>query len=127
MSQRKHRLSECNPKWGVDGSGGEHERRWITFDCPSGHKDCSHSIPFTPSLDGTVLPSPQSNHAVWERKGDTFETLTLTPSILRRRRHESREAAIAAGCIPEYVTESMLCALHIFIKDGAIEFCGDSK
>ena len=127
MSERKHRLVDCNPRWGVDGSGGEHEKRWITFECPEGHADCHHSIPFTPSLDGTPKTSPQQNGAQWDRTGDTFETLTLSPSIRRIRRHESREAAIAAGCIPEYITESMLCAFHGFVKNGAIEFCGDSQ
>lgn len=63
----------------------------------------------------------------WQRVGDTFENLTLSPSIKRNPRHASREAAIAAGCLPEYVDDSLLCALHIFIRDGRIEFCGDSR
>lgn len=61
-----------------------------------------------------VIPPPPTFETApkWERAGDTFETLTLSPSIARRPRHASREAAIAAGCIPEHVTESMLCAFH---------------
>jgi hypothetical protein len=97
----------------------------IRFDCPEGHADCVHVIPFTPALDES-LPNMYDGRG-WQRTGNTFETLTLSPSIARRPKHASREAAIAAGCIPEYVTESLLCALHIFIRDGRIEFCGDSR
>lgn len=121
---RKTRLVDCNPQWVsyasiavVDG---------VRFDCPEGHADCVHVIPFTPALDGS------SDHAMepgrgWQRTGEVFETLTLSPSIRRVQLHANREAAIAAGCMPEHVTETMFCALHIFIRDGQIEFCGDSK
>lgn len=123
MSARKHRLVDCNPRWGErDGV-----RRYVTFECPEGHVDCRHSIPFTPALDGSPQSSPQQNGAQWQRDGETFETLTLSPSIRREPAYANREAAIAAGCLPEHVDDSLLCALHIFIKNGAIEFCGDSK
>lgn len=125
--RRKHRLVDCNPRWveehrEADDHGKIH---YLMFDCPEGHEDCRHNIPFSPRLDGE--PYADTQQATWQRTGDTFETLTLTPSILRIQRYPSREAAIAAGCIPEYVTETFTCALHIFIKNGAIEFCGDSK
>lgn len=125
MSARRTRLVDCNPRWGVEGQDDAFQRLWITFECPEGHAECQHSIPFTPSMDGDA--QPRSDGPLWQRTGDTFETLTLSPSIRRIPRHASREAAIASGCIPEYVTESMTCALHIFIRDGAIEFCGDSR
>jgi hypothetical protein len=114
---RKHRLVDCNPSWN-EGDG------FIRFDCPEGHADCFHVIPFTPSLDGSAHTR---NSAMWQRTGDTFETLTLSPSILRRQRYTSRDAALADGVKPEHFEEQLICGLHIFIKNGAIEFCGDSK
>lgn len=128
MSERKTKLVDCNPKWRTwSGRDGSDVVDAIMFDCPEGHADCHHIIPFTPALDGSTRSSPQSNGAQWDRTGDAFEALTLSPSIRRIPRHASLEAAIAAGCIPEYVTESVLCAFHGFIKNGAIEFCGDSR
>lgn len=119
---RKLRLVDCNPRWldahGIPDAGG----CYVQFDCPEGHRECSHTVPFTPSLLGKKVTHPNP----WERTGDTFETLTLRPSIRRIRRYENRESAIAAGCLPEYLTDSMFCALHVFIVDGKIEFCGDS-
>ncbi len=134
MSERKHRLVDCNPRW-CHYTGRETDAiDAVSFDCPEGHEGCSHTIPFTPALDGSNRPVMQRNGAQWQRgPGDTFETLTLSPSIRRIPRHASREAAIAAGCIPEYVTESMLCEFHGFVggsggqTPGAIEFCGDSR
>lgn len=55
-----------------------------------------------------------------------FETLSLSPSIRRVQRHASKEAALAAGVLEEHFSETLTCALHIFITNGAIEFCGDS-
>lgn len=126
--KRKHKLVDCNPSWVTEqGSGGDIVTRYILFDCPEGHEGCRKCIPFTPSLEGETLESPQANHAHWQRTGSTVETLTLSPSIRTTPRYPNREAAIAAGCIPEYIEECMFCAMHIFIKNGAIEFCGDSK
>jgi len=117
---RKTSLKECNAEFALE----KDQTCYVLFDCPEGHDDCRHAIPFTPSLEGVATPC---EHALWQRTGDTVDTLTLSPSILRRPRYASREAAIEAGCIPEYVTEGMLCGLHIFVKAGRIEFCGDSK
>jgi uncharacterized protein DUF6527 len=122
---RRTRLVDCNPRWGVDGNDAAFQQIWITFDCPEGHEGCTHSIPFTPSRDGET--QPRAGGPLWQRTGDTFETLTLSPSIKRNPRHASREAAISDGCIPEYITESMLCAFHGFVTNGGIEFCGDSR
>lgn len=123
MSERKHRLVDCNPRWMESGG----QRCGLRFDCPEGHADCGHSIPFTPSLDGGAVPSWYSSGAQWQRTGDTFETITLSPSIRREPAYASREAAIAAGALPEHLNDSHFCALHIFIRDGQIEFCGDSR
>lgn len=123
MLTRKHRLIDCNPVWATDTD----RTCFLIFECPEGHDDCKHVIPFTPSLEGADVPSPQANGARWNRLGDTFETVTFTPSIRRMPRYATREAAIADGCIAEHVTASMLCALHIFINAGRIDFCGDSR
>jgi hypothetical protein len=114
---RKQRLIECNPRWATQ----DERVCYLIFDCPEGHADCTHAIPFTPALDGT----PTTGTA-WKREGDQFDTLSLSPSIRRKQRYANREAALKAGCIPEHIEETMFCALHIFIKNGAIQYCGDS-
>lgn len=122
---RKFRLVDCDPRWGT--GYGDDVTRYITFACPEGHEDCRHTIPFTPALDGSVQASPQQNGVQWSRIGDTFETLTLAPSIRRIPRYADRQAALDAGCLPEHITESMLCALHINVMGGVIDFCVDSR
>jgi hypothetical protein len=54
----------------------------VLFDCPCGNHDESHQlfVPFkNPIGDGV----PYDGERGWQRTGETFETLTLTPSILR--------------------------------------------
>jgi hypothetical protein len=118
---------DLNPKWGRSDDREAH--RYITFDCPEGHDGCWHTIPFTPDLDGAQRISPQKNGAQWQRTGSndrTFETLTLLPSIRRTPSYKSAADAIRDGCkFP--VAPSLLCALHIYIKNGKIEFCADSR
>ena len=129
MSERKGRLIDCNPRWisgRYTGQPGD-VARGVHFDCPEGHQGCSHAIPFTPALDGTVSETWQQNGANWQRTGDTFESLTLSPSIRRNPTYASRESAIAAGALAEHLNDSHFCAFHGFIRDGQIEFCGDSK
>lgn len=130
MPTRKTRLVDCDPHWIINGRYTQNTDgvpSGVRFDCPEGHDGCMHAIPFTPGLDGAPAPGWQLNGAIWQRTGDTFETLTLSPSIRRVATYASREEAIAAGCIPEHVNASMLCAFHGFIRDGQIEFCGDSR
>jgi hypothetical protein len=125
-ARRRHRLVDCNPHFVERQSGVQCA---VYFECPEGHEGCKHVIPFTPALDGSAV-SPASWHgrdgAVWQRAGDQLESLTLSPSIRRVQRYASREAALADGVEPEHFSESLTCALHIFIRNGAIEFCGDS-
>lgn len=126
MGERKHRLVDCNPDFrSYDGRDGVLDA--LVFDCPEGHSDCRIVIPFTPAIGGGVQPVKQRNGAQWTRTGDAFDNLTLSPSIRTIQQHESKAAAIAAGVGEEWFTERMTCALHIFIKGGAIEFCGDSR
>jgi len=83
------KLIDLNPRWVGHGGEGVSDANHnpvprrdgigITFNCPCG---CGTRvfIPFTNPLDGG-LPSEKS--CTWDRTGDTFETLTLKPSILR--------------------------------------------
>jgi hypothetical protein len=88
------RLTELNPRWvGKGGEGvfrtnaqGELEpapRRegvGIIMACPCRGADCpSLYVPFDRPLDG----GPPIDAHNWTRTGDTFETLSLTPSIQR--------------------------------------------
>lgn len=129
MSTRRTRLVDCNPRWVSGRYAGQDDdvACGIHFDCPEGHDGCSHAIPFTPRLDGSPATSWYTSLAIWQRTGDTFETLSLSPSILRQPQYASAAAAVAAGRIAEHVTESMLCAFHGFITGGQITFCGDSR
>jgi hypothetical protein len=84
------RLTDLDPCW--VGAGGEGisdaqgqpvpERHGVGlgFDCPCGCGDRSY-IYFSNPLDGG--PPARSAGPNWERTGDTFETLTVTPSIQR--------------------------------------------
>lgn len=127
------RLVDLNPKWRTYDGKDDHASDAIEFDCPEGHANCTHIIPFTPALDGSVRPVQQRNGAQWARRGDTFETLVLAPSIRRIPRYQTRDEAIAAGCIPHLISDSMLCAFHGFVggssgqTPGIVEFCGDSR
>jgi hypothetical protein len=51
----------------------------VQCDCPCGCES-PLSVPFKVALDGQ--PTPHGERG-WDREGDTFETLTLSPSILR--------------------------------------------
>ena len=119
---RKHRLIECNPEF-LETS----DAHYLVFACPEGHDNCRHVVPFAPGMDGVSRPSPQNNGAIWQRTGDTFETITLSPSIRRVPRYADRAAALAAGCLEQYLEPPLFCALHIFIRDGGIVFCEDSR
>lgn len=128
MPNRKFKLAELDAHFVTWDGRDDHPPDAIYFRCPEGHEDCAHIIPFTPDVEGNPRGVQQRNGAKWDRHGAaTIEALTLTPSIRRNPSHASREAAIKAGCLPEHVTEALLCAFHGFIKNGAIEFCSDSR
>ncbi|MGE0362783.1 MAG: DUF6527 family protein [Vicinamibacterales bacterium] len=79
------------------GTGKEYEpapRRegvGVIFRCPCGNGADEHEcyVPFRNPLDGgpPADPGGWNGSGGWQRTGDTFETLTLTPSILRNRSH----------------------------------------
>jgi len=83
------KLTELNPRWvGAGGEGisdkdgnpvSKREGVGISFDCPCG---CSPRVfvSFSNPLDGG---EKLRDRITWERTGDTFDNLTLSPSILR--------------------------------------------
>lgn len=86
------KLVDLNPTW--IGAGGEGVTRngqpvperhgiGVGCDCPCGADGCWLAVYFSNPLDG-LPPDPfYVPHHVWDRTGDTFETLTLRPSIQR--------------------------------------------
>lgn len=84
------RLVELNPRWFGAGGQGITDRQGhpvperhgvaIGFDCPCG---CGESVAvhLKNPIDGGAPCAPAS--ALWERTGEDFETLTLTPSLQR--------------------------------------------
>lgn len=104
------RLVDLNPHW--VGAGGEGVTRHgqpmperdgvaVEFDCPCGACGIRCLVPFDNPVDGLGPWDPA--RSLWRRTGDTFETLTLTPSILRT---------------PPYG-----CGWHGFITNGAVTSC----
>lgn len=84
------RLTELNPRWVAAGGEGITNQDGspvpyrhgvgVSFDCPCGCGVKAY-IPFTNPLDGG--PAREDKEHTWNRTGDTFETLTLAPSIQR--------------------------------------------
>lgn len=105
------RLAELNPHWVAGGGDGvtrngqpvpRREGVGVMFDCPCGKCGMPCYIPFRNPLDGG--PAYDNDRNAWERTGDTFETLTLKPSVLRN-------------------TAKGGCGWHGFVTDGAIVSC----
>lgn len=89
------RLVDLDPRWyGWYTSGG---RIGVDFQCPV-HRDAHRCyVPFANPLEGT----PEVRNHLWQRTGDTFDTLTLTPSIdyTRYDHGELRDASCWHGFI----------------------------
>lgn len=85
------RLTDLDPRWvGAGGDGitrngqpvPERHGVAVSFNCPCGSAECQRAcIMLTNPIDGGS--SVQDGQPTWERTGDTFETLSLTPSIQR--------------------------------------------
>lgn len=77
------RLAELNPRWWADSTDGTTGRHLgVTFDCPHCPKEhpLRLSVAFSnPIGGGEPYAVPTKLH--WQRTGEDFETLTLTPSI----------------------------------------------
>lgn len=80
----------------------------LTFDCPL-HAECSHIG--GPSRIGVTFLNPIGsdvrNPHGWQRTGESFEAISIAPSI-RVMDHE-------------------LCGWHGYVRDGRFETCGDSR
>lgn len=88
------RLTDLNPQFLNSGGEGISQADGspaplrtgvgVDFDCPCGNHDDGHRcyVPFANPLDGG--PGLHGERG-WQRTGETFEALTLTPSILRVR------------------------------------------
>lgn len=84
------KLTDLNPRWCSSGGEGisdqdgkpvpRREGIGLICDCPKCGEDHALFIPFTNPLDS----EPPRHGVTWQRTGDAFETLTLTPSILRK-------------------------------------------
>ncbi len=88
------RLIELDPQWTIsssfiatDGSVQDYHGRkgmGVTFRCPI-HDDCYWFwIPFENPIDGGPKGTKgqgKNKNKFWQRTGETFETLTLVPSI----------------------------------------------
>lgn len=101
MSRPAVKLTTLHPKWVIHGENNQ--EHGLQFDCPEGHPSCWHTVPFTPDLAGNVAATWQQNGAVWSRVGETFETVSLQPSIRSS------------------------CGFHGYITLGEATFCDDSK
>lgn len=104
------RLVDLHPRFFGNGGAGVTDREGqpvperlgvgLGFDCPCGKCDNEFTwvyVAFTNPLDGGP-PVHDEGEPTWQRTGETFDTLTLAPSILRR-------------------TD---CGWHGFIRDGGI-------
>jgi hypothetical protein len=106
------KLVDLNPQFlssGGDGvfraDGSKAQRRegvGVLFDCPCGDRAEEHQcfIPFKNPIDG----GPAIEIRGWERTGETFDTLTLSPSILRSK-------------------EKGGCGWHGWIRGGEVTSC----
>lgn len=73
------RLADLNPRW-LRCEDVRHGQA-VLFDCPCGC-GCELIVPFANPLDGGAAAPPQwMSGPRWQRTGETFETLTLNPSV----------------------------------------------
>ncbi|MFI5296538.1 MAG: DUF6527 family protein [Polyangiales bacterium] len=82
------RLTDLSPRWVGVSDPTPRRRLGVTFDCPH-CRTTRLGVFFANPLDGgeRYVDPPPTNGAPpiarkhWQRTGETFETLTLTPSI----------------------------------------------
>lgn len=86
------RLRDLNPTFYGAGGGGvmradgspvpERSGLGLICDCPCGCGELL-AVPFRNPIDGGPMETDASGRATWQRTGETFENLSLSPSILR--------------------------------------------
>jgi hypothetical protein len=84
------RLTELNPRWW--NTGGDRSGMGVSFDCPH-CRTTRIGVAFANPIDGgapshlraievmPVVASAVPPGIAWQRTGETFETLTLSPSV----------------------------------------------
>ena len=84
------KLVDLDPRWCSEST--DRHGMGISFDCPhcvaaKVPVDAIFTIfvPFSNPLDGK--PAFKDHRVLWQRTGDTFETLTLAPSVDASRTH----------------------------------------
>jgi len=121
------RLTDLNPHWLDAGGDGVFETDaegkevpvpkrtgiGVLFDCPCG---CEFTVfvPFVVALDGSSTPKTAKN---WDRTGDTFETLTLSPSIQRVRVPRETAEALKEYPIGTWPGD---CEWHGWVEKGEV-------
>lgn len=85
------KLIDLNPSFVSSGGEGITDAKWnpvperkgigLAFDCPCGD-GCRAYVAFENPMDGGPPVGNGLNR--WHRTGETFETLSLTPSIARQ-------------------------------------------
>jgi hypothetical protein len=77
------KLTDLNPKFLQTHGDDATEGMGVQLNCPCGKADEDHRlyVPFS----NPIGPGPKTTGMIrgWHRTGDTFETLSTTPSILR--------------------------------------------
>ena len=69
----KIKLTELDPRWGAE----DDNRYCLIFECPV--PDCPMkyiAVPFK-----TFIGYDPEKHHIWTKAGDTFETISLSPSV----------------------------------------------
>lgn len=101
------KLVDLNPRWVFDD---QHRRIGVSFRYPVSCKfnlgdDCRAYVQFANTLDGAP-----HNPKGWQRAGETFETLTLTPSVLAHHQDFTGQS-------------SGECDWHGFVTNGEVRTC----
>jgi hypothetical protein len=71
------KLTELDPHWTCDTLG--RHGQGLSFECPV-HRDHRLAVPFANPVDGGEKMTSKRNFW-WQRTGETFDTMTLGPSI----------------------------------------------
>jgi hypothetical protein len=73
------KLTELDPHWTCDALG--RHGQGLSFKCPI-HRDHRLAVAFANPVDGAErMKASGSSQYYWQRAGETWETLTLGPSI----------------------------------------------
>jgi hypothetical protein len=75
------RLVDFNPEWMSDRNDPTSEKWGIAFDCPCGTVCQFGPRLFIPFDNPVAGPVSRWGREKWHRTGETFEALTLSPSL----------------------------------------------